>query len=159
MGSLSDQLLQMGLVSKKQAKQATHTKRKHNKKQGRTGVEADRARRDAQGRERQQDQSDSDRDRERDRQRRQDGKAEVDRLKQIVSSGRLNGADGRRKYYFETRDDRVVYLNVSDDAQQRLESGKAAIVESPKGKTTVINADSAQRVAELDGRWIRCFNG
>jgi uncharacterized protein YaiL (DUF2058 family) len=52
-----------------------------------------------------------------------------------------------------------LYLAVSDQQQSDLADGRLGIVESPTGRISVVDKQTAQRVAELDPSWIRRFNG
>ncbi len=156
MSDLREQMLKLGLVSEKQAKAASHKDRVRKKKKGRRGVEADRAARSSEQHARTQEQREQDRSREAARQETVQSKTAGERVAAIVDSGRLTGrTEGRRRWYFERRDGRVSYLEVTEDVQGRLESRQARIAESPEGALTLVDAEAARRVAELDASWLR----
>ena len=156
--SLKDQLLKAGLVSKKQARRATHEQRVDNKKKGREGAAAEkraRAQRHAAEveveRVRNRARADLKKQAEAD-------KAARSRVAQIVDSGIVPGAfGGPRRFYFVTRDGRVPYVDIGDETALSLERGAAAIAESPNGALRIITADAAARVVELDPQWVRAW--
>lgn len=160
MSSLRDQLLKAGLVSQKQARQSEHQQRVKRKSTGRDGLEAEKAAKQA------EIAAQKAADRQADKARAADQNAAVDarnlqnQIAQIVSGGRARVDDrGRRRFFFETRDGRVLYLALGDPENDQLISGQLGIVESESGKVSVIDRATAARVAELDPRWIRCWNG
>ena len=158
-GDLRDQLLKAGVVSKKQARKAAHEKRTRAKKIGRDAVETERAT----DKERVEAEREANRaqDRERERQREAARTARQTPLKaaQIVESGRLEGRiHGPRRFYFESRDGRVPFLEVSDETAGRLEVGRAALVESSEGALTIIQPDAAHKIVALDPKWLRVWH-
>ncbi len=157
--SLRDQLLKAGLVSEKQARQAAHAQRVDRKQQGRQGVEAEREQRKHKVEAEQQAKRESDRARESARRERVLDRETENRLRQTIASGRLEKTRGPRRFYFVTRDDRLPCLEVTDDVAQRLERGGAAITESPEGEWSIVDGDTARRVAEIDPAWLRVWNG
>ena len=66
---------------------------------------------------------------------------------------------GRRRFFFEARDGRVPLIEVNDDTMAGLEGGRIAIAEDPHGSTTLITREAAERIADLDGTWLRLWNG
>lgn len=77
-------------------------------------------------------------------------------IARIVEAGRVEApAGGRRRFYYESRDDRVLYVELQDALASRLEKRDAAICEAPDGTITVVDADTARRIAALDRRWLR----
>jgi len=159
-GSLGDQLLKMGLVNEKQAKKARHEQRQENKKRGRQGVEDSRMDRRAALIANQENQRQKDRTRELSRQEKSDKLAEQHRLLQIVRSGVVKGrTGGRRRFYYESRDGRVPYLEVNDEVLEALEAGAMALAEDLDGRTSIIDRSSAARIAEIDPNWLALWNG
>ena len=157
--SISDQLLKMGLVDEKQAKKAKHQQRQDNKKKGRRGVEAARMDRRAALEANRQNASQKDRARELERQEQSNRHAEQHRILQIVQSGTVKGrTGGRKRFYYESRDGRVPYLEVSDEVFDGLENGKMALAEEPEGRISIIESQSAERIAELDPMWLALWN-
>lgn len=160
MSSLRDQLLQAGLVSKKQARQSQHKRRVEKTRKGSAALAAERAAEKAAVAAKRAEQRAADKAREADRNADKDARDVQNRVAQIVAGGRAR-IDGRgnRRFYFETRDARVVYLALSDQQNTDLAEGRLGIVESRTGKVSVVDRETAQRVAELDSDWIRRFNG
>jgi len=157
--SLQDQLLKMGLVDASQVKKAKHEKRVSNQGKGR-GVEAgERRKRDAKANAERQAKRRA--DRERAKANRTDVEArEVQlQIQQIVASGRVQGrVHGRRRFYFETRDGRVPFLEFSDEIITGLERGRVGLTESPAGDTVLVEGPSAARIFDLDPDWLRVWN-
>lgn len=160
MSSLRDQMLKAGLVSKKQARQSQHQRRVEKTKKGSRGLAEERAQKQAAVEQQQAKKRAQDKQREQARNERTDARNAQQRIGQIVAGGRKKLDDrGNRSFYFETRDGRVLYLSVSDQQQGDLVDGRLGIVESPTGKVSVIDRETARRVAELDATWIRRLNG
>lgn len=77
-------------------------------------------------------------------------------IAQIVAAGQLGGnIGGRRRFYYEARDGRVLYIELDDGVAGRLEKRNAAICEAPGGEITLVDGETAQRVAALDAQWVR----
>ncbi|MCA9527267.1 MAG: DUF2058 family protein [Myxococcales bacterium] len=160
MSSLKDQLLKLGLVSEKQARQTAHEQRVKKKTQGREGAAAERDQRQRDAETAQQARREADRDRERARQARQDQKALVHQINDVVEGGKVDGRiNGNRRFYYESRDGRVPLIELSDQAFDDLVAGRAALAESPRGEVRVITPDAARKVAALDAAWLRVWNG
>ncbi len=158
--SIKEQLLKMGLVSASQAQQASTDQRKQRRRKGRKQSGAERAARQAQVERKAAERRDADRRREKARHAEQSAAAEVWRVAQIAESGRLSGKiQGNKRFYFETRDGRLPYVEVDPETLGRLESGRAAVCEAPDGAISLVEAEAAARIAELDGRWLRAWNG
>lgn len=125
MSSIKDQLLQMGLVSAAQAEGAGRRGERRGKRAERADDEAP-------------------------------ATADEALIARIVEAGRVEaGSGGRRRFYYESRDDRVPYLELPDALASRLEKREAAICEAPDGTVSVVDADTARRIAALDRRWLR----
>lgn len=127
MSSIKDQLLQMGLVTPAQAEAG--------ERRGGRGRRGEAKGGEAKG-----------------------GEATADEalIARIVDAGRVEApAGGRRRFYYESRDDRVPYLELQDALASRLEKRDAAICEAPDGTITIVDADTARRIAALDRRWLR----
>lgn len=160
MSSLRDQLLKAGLVSQKQARQSKHRQRVERKQKGADGVEAERAARRAKAEQAREQERAEARARSADANAVEDARNLQNQISQIVAGGRTRlDHRGRRRFYFETRDGRVLYLALSDPENDKLQSGQLGIVESDAGKVSVVDRGTAERVAGLDARWIRCWNG
>jgi uncharacterized protein YaiL (DUF2058 family) len=157
--SLREQLLKAGLVTEQQARQSAHNQRTDRKKQGREVVEAERQARREKVAAEQQAKREADRQREASRRTSAVDRETENRVRQIVTSGKLERTRGPRRFYFLTRDDRVPFVEIGDEVGARLERGQAAVAESPEGELTLIDGDSAKRVAELDPTWLRFWLG
>lgn len=168
MGSLRDEMLKAGLVSKKDAKRAAHTQRVETKETGREEIE----RRAAAERAAIAKQVEA--QRELDRVAAAQAKAEQDAKEQAISAqarftaqiesalreGRVEHWDGPRAYYFTVREREIEFLNVSDDASRRLSEGKAAIIRTPDPKApyTLLHAGAAEKLAEVAPERIVCWH-
>lgn len=158
-GTLADQLLKMGLVSEKDAKKAAHQQRVGKKQKGRAQIEAERAERRKQAEARQQQQQAADKARGEAERAAQASREVQLQVAQIVQSGKVKAGRGFRRFYFESRDDRVPYVEVADDVAERVERGDVAVTESPTGEVELVGRDAAARIAELDRSWLRLWSG
>ncbi len=158
-GSLRDQLLKAGVVDKKAAKKAAHEQRVEHKAKGREGLEAEKAAKEAAAAEEAKLQRARDKERERQRQAEIEARECALRVQQIAQTGSYNKRwNGPKMFYFVSRDGHVPYLEVSEEVQGLLERGGLAIAESPDGEVSLIERDAAERIAELDGSWLRAWS-
>ncbi len=159
MSSIKDQLLKLGLVDEQQTRRAEHQKRVSNKKKGSRGVAEDRRAREAQGGDARRVRQEADRARE---QGREAGRLEHEaqgRVAQIVASGRIKGrTGGPGRFYFEARGERLPYLAANDETVTALGNGRYAIAESPMGEVTLVDAEAAARIRDIDDAWLRIWN-
>ena len=84
------------------------------------------------------------------------------KLREMVlkSSLKENGF-GSRRFYFVTRENKIPFLDISDDLTSRLEKGLAAIVEIPGQEDeefTVVPRAVAQRMKNVDSDAVLFFN-
>ena len=157
--SLRDQLLKAGVVDKKAAARAAHDQRVENKAKGREGLQAEKAAREAKAEEDLKAQRARDKEREKQRKAEQEARDQAFRVAQIADTGTYNKRwNGPRMYYYETRDGRVPYLEISDEVQGLLDRGSLAIAESPDGEIKLIDREAAERIAALDAEWLRAWN-
>ncbi|HEX7926894.1 MAG TPA: DUF2058 family protein [bacterium] len=159
MGSLRDEMLKAGLVSKKDAKRAAHTQRVETKETGREEAE----RRAAEERAAIAKQAEAQRIQDRETAlkahaeqsaKEQAAGAQARIAAQIESAlreGKVEHWEGQRTYYFLAGERELLFLNVSDDASRRLSEGKAAIVRSADSKSpyTLLHAGAAEKLAEV----------
>jgi len=158
--SLQDQMLKMGLVDATQVRKAQHDKRVGNQAKGRKGVAAQRTQRDAKAAAARHATKRADRAREKAKWTAAETREVQLLVQQIVDSGRLQGrTHGRRRFYFDSRDGRVPYLELSDEMVTDLERGRVGLAETPKGETSLIEGTSAGRAFDLDPDWLRVWNG
>jgi uncharacterized protein len=155
MSSLRDQLLKMGLVDETQAKKAAHDKRRSNKKKGRDGVQAERAQRSAEQEQQAQAKRAADKTREQERAGTRETAERTHQAQQILESGRVRLKSGRRRFYYESRDGRVPYVEMDDRQAAQIEGGALALCETPDGRVSLVNAESAARLAEISPEWMR----
>ncbi len=155
MSDLRDQLLKAGLVTAKQATDADKQARRQRKKQGAKATRRQQEQRRRRLQEERAQSAAADRERSVASRSGEEDKQLALRVSQIIES---NGLDlkiqGRRRWYFVNRSGRVPYLELGDEAAARLESGAAAITESPTGAVRLVTAAGARRVCELDDRWL-----
>lgn len=158
--SIKEQLLKMGLVSAQQARKVGADQHKSRKKKGRKQAGAEDAARQADRARDEAERRAGDREREKARHAEQQAAAEVWRVAQIAESGRVSGrTNGPKRFYFEARDGRLPYVEVDPETLGRLEGGRVAVCESPDGAVSLVEAEAAARIAELDRRWLRAWNG
>jgi uncharacterized protein YaiL (DUF2058 family) len=159
MGDLREQLRKAGLVSEKELRRAKHQERVHATEVGRAGLEAqrrdaeDRARREAEA------QREADRRREEERRRIREEDAARSRVEKLIRGSVLTGTSGSRRFFFETPEGRIRFLDVSDLAARRLATGSAAIVEAhgtARDEYCLIDARSASELASIAPRNL-CF--
>lgn len=172
MKDLKQQLIEAGLVSKEDARKATHDKRVRHKQQ------PPQAKRDKQAKAAKpqpaltpEQEAQRERDRALNAQRQQEQTDKASRagarqrrkaaLAKALEEGVLAQWEGRRPYHFQVgASPRIHTLQVTEEAARRLESGKAAILAGGAGAPpfTVITAGAAARVAEVAADAIVCWH-
>jgi hypothetical protein len=168
MGTLGDQMVKAGLVSKKDAKRAAHDRRVETKQVGRDELE-----RRAAG-ERAAAARQAEEQRRRDQQAAAHHKAEEESRDQVrqaqarkaalieaaLREGKLENWEGGRAYYFVARGKEIEFLNVTEDAARRLAEGKAAIVHTgdPRSPYILLHAGAAQRLKDVAPERIVCWH-
>jgi uncharacterized protein YaiL (DUF2058 family) len=160
-GDLRDQLLKAGLVSQTDVKSVEKADQRAKKAKGAKQVQREQAARHERAQQTLAQQAEADRARAL---AQLDVKAQGElqqRVAQIVSSNPVTvPVRGRRRWYFEGRQERVPFLELSDEAAELLERGQAAIVQPPdRGPASLVPADAARRILELDPTWVRAFSG
>lgn len=77
-------------------------------------------------------------------------------------SGRVEKTEmrtsGHRRWYFNTRQGALSWLELNDDAFTRIEDGRLAIVESPRGEAWLVGPEAAESLATIDATWLRAWN-
>lgn len=159
MGSLQEELMKARLVDKKQRKKAAHEKRVHQSKVGQEGLEKEKLEKER----RRQAEAEAKRlkDRELDAQRQQAREAAGgdSRLRSLISGAMLQGGiGGSRRFCYVNRNNRIPFLEVSDDVARRLVRGELAIIETEEGKVGLVPGQAAREIAELDSEIIRFWN-
>lgn len=142
--SLKDQLLQAGLVSKKQVQQAK--KQKHQQKKKGQTTEDDQARERAE----QARIEKAKRDRELNRQRQQaaEEKAIAAQIKQLIDTNEIHCNDGEQAYNF-TDGSKIKRLYLNDTLIDQLSRGRLAIVKQGESHK-LVPAKIAERIAQRD---------
>lgn len=81
---------------------------------------------------------------------------------QVAEASRVNvnlkGGRGGRRWYYVSREGLVPFVELPEDAADKLGRGDVALVESPEGVTWLVPREAAHRIARLDETWIRAFN-
>jgi hypothetical protein len=151
-GSLRDQLLQTGLVSKEQVNKAQHDKRRKRKQAKGQGKPQSNELDLAQAYAERAREEKRERDRELNRKREEErlAKERKAKLRQLLDGKRLNkdGAEVVRNFQHNGRIRRVY---VTDEQQQRITDGKLAIA-WVDNRYHVVEAQLAKRLAEVDER-------
>jgi RNA recognition motif-containing protein len=84
------------------------------------------------------------------------------RLREIVLEASLKETGfGARRFYFVTRENRIPFIDISEELCGRLEKGMAAIVEVPDQDAeeyTVVPRGLAQRIRSVDPEAVRFLN-
>ncbi len=163
MGTLRDQLLRAGLVTKKQKEHQERRARKRAKKKRKGHVDAEEAARlaalEEERRRREEEQA---RRVEEERRAREEHERRV-QVKNLIARQRpMDVRQGRRRFHYPTRDGRIGWLWMTDTMAHLLEVGEAAIVEDPFGggdPIRVVDKDTAARLVEVGPDWIRFWNG
>ncbi len=158
--SLQEQMLKLGLVDEKQIRDAEAKKRNERRPKGqgkRTGGRGGRERGPSQKSRALQAARKAARER---LAANESVSPEVEaKIQAVVKAGRRKGQiDGRRRFYFDSRDGRVPYLDLNEDVIGELETGAVALVESPAGQTSIITAEAAEEIMALDVDWLRRWN-
>jgi uncharacterized protein YaiL (DUF2058 family) len=159
MGSLQEELMKARLVDKKQRKKAAHEKRVHQSKIGREGLEKEKQEKEHQ----RQAQAEAKRikDRELDAQRHKalEQAGGENRLQALITGSVLKGGTGGpRRFCYVNRNNRVPFLEVSDDVARRLTRGELAIIETDDGKVGLVPGTAAKEIVELDSEIVRFWN-
>ncbi len=84
-----------------------------------------------------------------------------DRIREMVLEASLKETGfGARRFYFVARDNKIPFIDISDELTSRLERGQAAIVEIPgeEGDYTVVPREVAQKIRSVDPESVRFMN-
>jgi len=159
MSDMRDALRKAGLVSDRDLRQASHQERVRRKELGEDGLESERRRREEESRREEAERRAADRERERDRSREQGLRrqpptaASRKPLAELLRGGGLLPREaGPRRFYFETREGEIRFLDVSDGLARRLTQGDAAIVDTRgilSGDFGAVAKDTAREVLGL----------
>jgi uncharacterized protein len=141
--SLRDQLLQAGLVTEKQVKQASQQQRRPSRHKATPADEQKLAAQQAQA-------AKAGRDQELNRQQQEKAarKARLAQIKQLVEQNRLPKIESDERYNF-VDGGKVRSVAVNASLRERLNRGELAIVRF-EGRFEVVPADTAARIRERD---------
>ena len=129
MADMRDALRKAGLASKKELRQVKHRDRVRRKDLGKDGLAAEREQGEAEHRAEGEDKKRADRAREKDRAQHQRDEAVRTRLASLLQENDLSSREGGpKRFYFETPDGHISFLEVSPNLVRRLAQGDAAIV-------------------------------
>lgn len=148
-GSLQDQLLNMGVASKQQAKQAKQAKRKK-AKQKKAGVEGDTPAEDISAKIAQERQQKIERDRELNRQREEQlqSKQNAAKAKQLVERYAVPLPEEGEVAYNFTHDSKIKKIYVDSLQQEMLAVGTLAVVEL-NNKYHLLPAEITEKIATV----------
>ncbi len=148
--SLQDQLLKLGLVDEKQAKQNQQERRKQSKQQRHQGKDPDAERR-REANAAQARKAERDRELNRKRQEEAERKALRAQIKQMIEASRLP-KDGEIAFNF-TDGQKIKRIYVSADVHAQLTAGRCALVKL-QGQYHVVPLDAAEKIRERDANCV-----
>ncbi|MGH8141061.1 MAG: DUF2058 domain-containing protein [Steroidobacteraceae bacterium] len=157
--SLRDQLLQAGLVSEKQTKEAERQLEQRRQGQRHTPKKEHSAPSKAELAARQSQQAKAARDQELSRRQHEeaDRKARLAQVNQLIEQHRLPRAQTDESYHF-TDGDRVRRVPADATMRARLSRGEVAIVRC-EGRYELVPAETAARIRERDARLVIAIGG
>ena len=145
--SLQEQLLKLGLVDEKRARQTQQAKRQE-KKRGSDQAEAQRA----QAQKAQAEKAERDRQLNKQRQEEAERKARMAQIKELIDANRLPKGDGELAYNF-IDGSKVRRLYVNPNVHRQLVDGSAAIVKL-RGQYNIVPVAIAEKIRERDAACI-----
>lgn len=158
MGSLQEELMKSRLVDKKQRKKAAHEKRVHQSEVGREGLKAEKLEQERRLKAQAEEKRKKDQELDAQRQKTREAEAGESRVKSLISEATLQGTGGSRRFSYVNRNNRVPFLEVSDDVARRLTRGEMAIIETEDGKVGLVPGKAAREIEELDKEIVRFWN-
>lgn len=162
MGNLKDELLKKGLTDDRRARQMAHDEKARRNRLGKDAVEGERRAHEQELQAKEQARRETDRRREQERQKQEAARATRLGLAQMLRDRALtSGVRGPRRWHFVTRERRIPYLDVSDDAARRLEQGQIAICEVPDTapeQFVLVPAEAAARLREGAPEYVLFLN-
>ncbi len=162
MGNLRDELRKKGVISEKRARAVIHEEKARQKKAGPEVVEAERRAREEAARREVEARREADRQREEEHRRQREEEQKAGLIPGLIRLGLVrDGGAGSRRFYFITRENKVSYLELSDQALRSVVDGRAAIVEA-LGVTRldfcVVASEQAAEIAKHDREVVRFWN-
>ena len=163
MPSLRDQLLKAGVATKKQKQQVEQEKRRERKRHKKGHVEdAALARQQQAHAARMEAQRNADRQRAAAQRAALEAKEQRLRIQHIIDYWQSpEDAQGTERWYFQTRQNTITYIYVSQPVAARLEAGDLAIVERPETEESpfvLVPREAASYIASVDQQYIRFTN-
>jgi uncharacterized protein YaiL (DUF2058 family) len=162
MKSLKEQLLKAKLVNKKQVRKAEHEQRQQKKELGREGIEKEKARLRKEREEKERKRREEQRRQEQIRKEEELARGGLQRIRALVTGADLSRyGSGSNSFYFKSSKGTISCLEVSGTMAERLESGRAAIVELPGDPFPdffIVPADIAEQVLRAEPDAVRFWN-
>ncbi len=162
MGSLRDELLKAKLVTEKQAKKAKKEQHLERKRIGSSAVIAQEQEQRVNFQAHIEQKAEEDRIIMVQRQKEMQEKSRSARLRDIILNAQVKtGISGSYRFYFVSRDQRIPYMDISNQLAEDLQTGKAAIVETPGERRElfrIINRDGALKLKQDAPEYILFFN-
>lgn len=149
MGSLRDQLVKSGIADDRRARQLAHDEKARRNKLGHDGRAAEQQAAEEERQAREARRREEDRRREAERAAEASARAALAGVAQLLRDHALTeGIKGPRRFHFVTAERRIPFLELSEDAARRLESGALAICALPglqPEEFVVVAAEHARR--------------
>jgi len=162
MSTLKDELLKARIVSKKQVRQAEHQERQKRMELGRQGVEQEKARRLAEQQEKERLRREEQQRQERLRREEEQARGGLQRIRTLVAGNDLcRHGSGPHPFHYLAADGALPRVGVSGAMAERLEAGRAAIVElpgPPAAEVYIVPPDVAEQVRRIDPSVVRFWN-
>ncbi len=162
MKTLKDQLLKAKLVSKKQVRKVEHEQRKRKKELGREGIEREKARLREEQEEKERLRREEQRRQEQRRKDEEMARAGLQRIRSLVTGADLSKfGSGPNSFYFKASNGTIPCLEVSGAMAERLETGRAVIVELPGERAPeffIVPPDVAEQVQRATPDAVRFWN-
>ncbi len=155
--SFKDELLKANLINKKQLKKAEHKKRVNRKELGKEGLAQENAKKE------QERQAQKKVQKERDiklNKEKQSKNLKKELFITIQQGKHYPGQKGRRKFYFIALDGKIPHMLVDESVGERLEKGKAGILEySFEGQEfLIVDNKTIDKVCTLNKEIILFYN-
>ncbi len=158
MGSLKDELLKKGLADDRRARQLAHDEKARRNRIGKDAVDDERRRTEEERVTKERERRETDRRREQERAKEDAARSALLGVAQMLRDhAQTRGVRGPKRFHFVTRERKIPYLDVSDDAARRLENGQLAICEIPGTAPetfVVVPAETAARVRETAPEYV-----
>ncbi len=152
MGNLRDQFKKANLLSDKDARRLAHEARVERTEKGRAGLEQEQAARQQELTAQREQQRALDRDQQRELQAAREAEAEAAAVADVLAREARKAGPGQTRWYFQTPDGDLPWLEVSPQEARELRAGMHAVVRvGPAGSHDyrLLPVDHARRVQRL----------